>query len=147
MARSEAAPDALPGRVRLGDDHTVALADAPERTVADTFLCASGERWGGEWRGVPVAWLLERAPDSDGATHCRVHGAGGHVACVSLVDAIDGVLTVERVDGRMPVSSRPRFVAPGIVAARTVKAVERLEPVALAPGEDVEAYEDLATVD
>jgi len=148
MGRSESPPA---GRtVTLGDDeHGVAVdvADAPERTVTDSFLCASGERWRGEWRGVPVEWLLERAPEGGEATHLRVHGAGGHVACVSLADALGGVLAVERGDGALSASDRPRFVAPGVVAARTVKAVDRLEPVELAPGEDPEAYEALAAVD
>ncbi|AZH24359.1 molybdopterin-dependent oxidoreductase [Haloplanus aerogenes] len=131
-----------------GDDRRVVdPADAPWRTVTDSFLCASGERWGGEWRGVPVAWLLERAPGDDAATHLRIHGAGDHVACVSLADALGGVLAVERGDDRLPPADRPRFVAPGVVAARTVKAVRRLELIELAPDEDAEAYEALANVD
>jgi len=131
-----------------GDDHRVVdPSDAPRRTVRDSFLCASGERWTDEWRGVPVAWLLERAPGDGAATHLRIHGAGDHVACVSLAAAFDGVLAVERgADGLAP-ADRPRFVAPGIVAARTVKAVRRLELIALAPDEDAEAYESLAGVD
>ena len=44
-------------------------------------------------------------------------------------------------------SGRVRLDDDHVVAARTVKAVERLEPVALAPGEGIEAYEDPATVD
>jgi len=122
-------------------------ADAPRRTVRDSFLCASGERWTDEWRGVPVPWLLERAPGDGEATHLRIHGAGDHVACVSLAAAFDGVLAVERGADSLPPADRPRFVAPGIVAARTVKAVRRLELVALAPDEDAEAYESLAGVD
>lgn len=134
-------------RLVADGERVVDIADAPTRTIADSFLCASGERWGGEWRGVPLAWVLERAPGGDGATHLRIHGVGGHVACVSLADALGGVLAVERADGPLPATDRPRFVAPGVVAARTVKAVGRLELIELAPGEDREAYEDLAAVD
>jgi len=133
--------------VAAGRRRVVELADAPRRTVTDSFLCASGERWGGEWRGVPVAWLLERAPGDGTATHLRIHGTGDHVACVPLADALGGVLATERDDGHLPVADRPRFVAPGVVAARTVKAVRRLELIALAPDEDAEAYEALANVD
>lgn len=135
----------------VGDDgrRVVEPADAPRRTVTDSFLCASGTRWCGEWQGIPIEWCLERTPDDDGdeATHVRIHGAGDHVACVSLADAFGGVLATERSDDRLPTADRPRFVAPGIAAARTVKAVRRLELVELAPGEDAEAYEVLATVD
>jgi len=66
---------------------------------------------------------------------------------VSLAAAFDGVLAVERTEKRLPPADRPRFVAPGVVAARTVKAVRRLELIELAPDEDAEAYESLATVD
>lgn len=148
MTRSEASTAAADRPVTLVvDGERVGLGDAPTRTVGDSFLCASGERWRGEWRGVPVEWLLDRAPEAEAATHLRVHGAGDHVACVSLADAIGGVVALERIDGHLSAPDRPRFVAPDIAAARTVKSVERLEPVTLAPGEDADAYEALATVD
>jgi len=129
------------------DRRVVDPSDAPRRTVTDSFLCASGERWRGEWRGIPVAWVLERAPGDGEATHLRIRGAGDHVACVSLADAFEGVLAVERIDGRLPTTDRPRFIAPGVVAMRTVKAVRRVELLELAPDEDAAAYEALAAVD
>ena len=58
-----------------------------------------------------------------------------------------GPLTHTMPKPLLPVADRPRFVAPGVVAARTVKAVQRLELIELAPDEDAEAYEALANVD
>lgn len=133
--------------VASDDRRVVEPTGAPRRTVRDSFLCASGERWTDEWRGVPVSWLLERAPDDGEATHLRIHGAGDHVACVSLADAFDGILAVERSEDGLPPADRPRFVAPGVVAARTVKAVRELELIELTPDEDAEAYESLASTD
>ncbi|MFB6101551.1 MAG: molybdopterin-dependent oxidoreductase [Haloplanus sp.] len=119
-------------------------SDAPERAVTASLQCSTGTRWTDEWRGVPVAWLLERAPGGDEATHLRVHGPDDHVVCVPLTDALDGVLAVERTDGRLAASARPRFVAPCVGGTRSVKAVERLELVALSPGDEAASYESLA---
>lgn len=148
MARSES-PPAEGHCVTLDGAGVVGLRDAPRTTVSASFRCASGERWTGEWRGVPVAWLLDHLPEGCEATHLRVHGPDGHVVCVSLADAMGGVLAEARLDGpaRAPDDGWPRFVAPRIVGARTVKAVRRLEPIALPARADVEAYETLATAE
>lgn len=154
MARSETRAAAATADLTLvapdGSERAVSTAAAPTADVSASFLCASGERWGGAWRGVPVAWLIERVPDGGdaaAATHLRVHGAGDHVACVSLPDALAGVLATERRDGRLDPADAPRFVAPGVVAARTVKGVTRLELRALRPGEEPEEHERLAVPD
>ncbi|WP_251329286.1 molybdopterin-dependent oxidoreductase [Haloplanus pelagicus] len=120
---------------------------APRGTVSASFRCASGERWTGEWRGVPVEWILDRLQSDSAATHLRIHGPADHVACVALADAVGGVLAESRLDGpaRAGGDGWPRFVAPRVVGARTVKRVPRLEPVALGAGEDVDAYETLDT--
>ncbi|MFB6195749.1 MAG: molybdopterin-dependent oxidoreductase [Haloplanus sp.] len=153
MARSERpAPASGSPRITLvGDGERVVGAgdwrDAPWETVTASFRCASGERWTGEWHGVPVEWYLDRAPGGDAATHLRIGSADGHVACVSLADAIRGVLAVgRRDDATLPVEDRPRFIAPGVVGARTVRSVRRLELVILDPDDHVEEYESLNPV-
>lgn len=148
MARSESPPVEGGEQVTLDGAGVVGLGDAPRTTVNASFRCASGERWTGEWRGVPVAWLLDRLPETCEATHLRVHGPDGHVACVVLADAIGGILAESRLDG--PARSDdgwPRFVAPRVVGARTVREVRRLEPLTLAAGADVEAYETIGPAD
>ncbi|WP_251341487.1 molybdopterin-dependent oxidoreductase [Haloplanus halophilus] len=144
MAGSEAAADR---RVTLDGVGPVDLGAAPRTAVSASFRCASGDRWTGEWRGVPVGWVLDRLPEGCPATHLRIHGPDEHVACVALADAVGGVLAEARVDGpaRAGDGGWPRFVAPRIVGARTVKRVRRLEPVALAAGERIEEYERLET--
>lgn len=105
------------------------------------YRCASGERWGGLWRGLPVARLLDLAPVGDRATHLLVEG-GDVTACVPVATAIDGLLAFERDDRRLPPGERaPRFLAPGIESIRTVKGVERIAGRRLAAGEDRAAHE------
>jgi len=149
VARSESPPlDDAPG-VRLDGAGVVDLGAAPRTAVSASFRCASGERWTGEWRGVPVTWVLDHLPESCEATHLRVHGPDGHVVCVALADAVGGILAEARLDGppRAPGGGWPRFVAPRITGTRTVKEVRRLEPVTLAAGADVEEYETLGPAD
>jgi len=86
-----------------------ALDRALER-VEEEFLCASGERWGGVWRGIPVAALLDR-PDVDvdpAATHVRV-AADEYAVCVPIRTALGGVLAVER-EGEPPAAGPPSAV-------------------------------------
>jgi DMSO/TMAO reductase YedYZ molybdopterin-dependent catalytic subunit len=154
VTRREAAATAagVPSRVTLvGDGERVVdpvARRAPRETVTASLRCASGERWSGEWRGVPVDWLLDRTPGGTTATHVRVGSADDHVACVPVVDALGGVLATERCDeGALPPASRPRFVAPAVDGVRAVKSVRRLELVELAPGEDAEDHESLTTLD
>jgi len=120
-----------------------ALDDATLERVEEEFLCASGERWGGVWRGVPVAALLDR-PDVEvdpEATHVRV-GADGYAVCVPVRTALDGVLAVEREGEPLPPARRPRFVAP-VEAGRTVRGVRELRFLRLGPAEDPQDYEEL----
>ena len=119
------------------------FGDEALESVAEEFLCASGERWGGAWRGVAVGALLDRpdvtvAPD---ATHVRV-AADGYAVCVPLRTALDALLAVERGGDPLPAARAPRFVAP-VDAGRTVKGVRELRFLRLAPGEDPQEHEDL----
>jgi len=113
-----------------------------ERVEAE-FLCASGERWGGVWRGVPVATLLDRSDvDVDPeATHVRV-AADEYAACVPIRTALDAVLAVERAGELLPPTRRPRFVA-RVDAGRTVRGVRELEFLRRGPDEDPQEYEEL----
>jgi len=142
------APDAAAVEVRLCGlaEGVVALDeldDAALETAAEEFLCASGERWGGTWRGVTVGALLDR-PDvtvDPDATHVRV-AADGYAVCVPLRTALDAVLAVERGGEALPVARAPRFVAP-VDAGRTVKGVRELRFLRLAPEETPQDYEEL----
>jgi len=113
-----------------------------ERVEAE-FLCASGERWGGAWRGVPVATLLDRSDvDVDPeATHVRV-AADEYAVCVPVRTALDAVMAVERAGELLPPTRRPRFVA-SVEAGRTVRGVRELEFLRLGPDEDPQEYEEL----
>lgn len=137
----------------------------PTASLVAIFRCASGDPIPGEWRGAPVDALLDDADAPPGTTHLLVRGADGFRICLPVVDALDGVLAIERrpvggdgtgdrggrdtAAGGYPVRDQvdatglPRFVAPDISGTRTVKAVERIDPVALDPDEDPERYEDL----
>jgi len=113
------------------------------RTASHDVVCSSGDRNAGVWRGVDVGALLERAAPADGATHLVVTGADDYRVCVPLTAALGGLLAVERLDEAD--ASLPRFLAPTVSGTRSVKRVRRLEPVALAPGEDRSRYEALTS--
>ncbi|WP_128904465.1 molybdopterin-dependent oxidoreductase [Halorubrum amylolyticum] len=146
--RGEGPDAASPIAVRLRGlaDGTVvcdAVDDGELERVEEEFLCASGERWGGVWRGLPVAALLDR-PDvaiDPEATHVRV-GANGYAVCVPIRTALDAVLAVERAGDPLPPARRPRFVAP-VDAGRTVRGVRELRFLRLGPSEEPRDYEDL----
>ncbi|MFC7325346.1 molybdopterin-dependent oxidoreductase [Halorubrum rutilum] len=145
----EAIPDAAARTaVRLSGlaDGTVvcgAVDESELERVEEEFLCASGERWGGAWRGVPVAALLDRSDvDVDPeATHVRV-AADGYAVCVPVRTALDAVLAVERAGEPLPPARRPRFVA-SVDAGRTVRGVRELEFLRLGPDEDPQEHEEL----
>lgn len=124
----------------LDDLALVGLAD--ERREC-RYLCASGRRWGGRWRGVPLSAVVERVGVDPDATHVVARGRTGHAACLPLAAALDGLLAVERDGSPLAPTRRPRLVAPGVDAARTVKGVRALDFRRLAPGEDPEDHERL----
>lgn len=150
----------LPGDDRVVD-HDLRRFEQVTRFLR--FACSTGDRFGGEWRGVPVATLLESTTLPDETTHLLVEGEDGFRACVPVRAALDGLLVVggddedgdghdgeddedgdghdseddEDGDGR----DTPRFVSPGVDGTRTVQRVTGLEPLALDPGESPDDYE------
>lgn len=116
------------------------VPDGSEWTlVRDTigFECSSGEWLEGEWTGVPVFELLEAARVPAETTHVQFESADGDAACVPLAD-LDGAIVAVGAE-----STLPRFVSPHVVGPRTVKALSRVRPLALAPEEDRTEYERL----
>lgn len=141
--------DQLPaGRVTVAGTESFEFVVGPDpsprfdlRTESHAVVCSSGDRNEGVWRGVGVEALLERAAPADGSTHLVVDGVDGYRVCVPLTAALGGLLAVERLDEAD--ASLPRFLGPAVEGTRSVKRVRRLEPVALAPGEDRSRYETL----
>lgn len=103
-----------------------------ERRIA--FRCSSGERIERDYAGVPVDAVVGTVELPGETTHVRVSAGDGHVACLAVADALDGLLAMER-DGA------PRFVAPGIAGPRAIKRVREMETITLAPGDDPEDFE------
>ena len=97
--------------------------------VSCRFTCASDGAFGGRWRGVRLRDLLGPAPPD--TTHVRAVSADGYCVPVALVDAIDAVVAIDRLDA--PNEGLPRLVGEGLDSAETVRRLDRLEPVALPP--------------
>lgn len=132
-------------RVTVGVDGQFELGpetvDAFERrTGRYDVVCSSGERETGEWRGVPVGRLLDRAEPPAGATHLLVTGTDGYRVCVPLTAALDALLALERIDAPDD-GSLPRFLGEAVDGTRSVKRVRRLETVGLTAGQDPSDYE------
>ncbi|VTT87141.1 hypothetical protein DM2_3179 [Halorubrum sp. DM2] len=123
---------------RAGSDLLSAVDAVRERrgtvTVTCRYRCATGTAFGGEWRGVPVAPLLDAAPAD--TTHLRAESADGYWAHVAVRKALDAVVATERLDG--PGEGLPRLVGPEFDSSRTVRDLSALVPVALPPGTDPE---------
>lgn len=131
------------GQFELGP----ATVDAFEReTGTFDIVCSSGDRETGEWRGVPVDALIDRAEPAEEATHLVVTGADGYRVCVPLAAGLEALLALERLDAPDE-DSLPRFLGPSVEGTRSVKLVRGLETVALGPDEDPEAYEELLLED
>lgn len=141
--------DAATGRVLVssGGEFELGLtASAVDMFVLQTerhaIVCSSGDRETGEWRGIRVGDLLDRADPAADATHLMVTGADDYQVCVPLADTLEALLAVARLDAPDD-GALPRFLGTGVGGTRSVKRVRRLETVSLAPGEDAAAYEDL----
>lgn len=115
------------------------------RSEQHTIDCASGDRETGEWRGVRVGALIERAGPADDATHLLVTGADDYRVCVPLTAAHDALIAVERLD--TVDDGLPRFMGSAVGGTRSVKRVRRVETVALAPGEAETEYEELTAAE
>lgn len=85
-----------------------------------------------------------RPPDGDGGNEGTDRSPGTESAGADERDrAADATGGADAGGDRDGASGLPRFVAPAISGTRTVKRVERIEPVTLDPAEDPEGYEDL----
>lgn len=114
-----------------------------ERTA--TIECTSGEQYDADWGGVDLLDALERVGVPESTTHVVVASADGYRVCLDLSTALGSLLVFARDDAALT-ESRPyasRLLLPRGNGPRSVKAVERVEAVALAPGEDPQAYEHL----
>ncbi|MEM4782336.1 MAG: hypothetical protein QXG03_12365 [Halalkalicoccus sp.] len=128
---------------RIGGDVAIDLRagerfDREERRCE--YVCESGERFGGRWRGVPIAELLDDGEFDPDATHLLVEAVDGFRVCVPVGRALDGILATERLDGP---DDLPRLIAPSIDASRTIRRVARIEGRQLASGTDREELERL----
>lgn len=112
-------------------------------SLTTEFRCSSGDRWHGEWVGVPVSAVVDAVDAGPDATHLRVRSRDGHAACLAIDAALAGVLAVERRDEPMAPTAVPRLVARDASGARSVKATAVLELLRLAPDEDPTDYETL----
>jgi len=131
----------------VGDDIAVVpLDDANaglERTTLETgFSCDTGTSAAGEWRGVPVPALLDRAPLPDDTTHLVFRAQDGFRVCVPVPVAIDAVVAT-RLDGEPIPDAETRVVAPALESTRCVRDVAVVRAVGLDPGEDRADYESL----
>lgn len=114
-------------------------------TATYTIDCATGDRETGEWRGVPLETVLERADAGPDATHLLVTGRDGYRVCLPLVEALDALVALERRDrSSADADSLPRFIGAGLEGTRSVRGVARLDTVALGPDDDPELYETSA---
>ena len=105
--------------------------------------CTSGQRFEGEWVGVPVTALVGAADAPDATTHLLVESTDGCVACVSIAEARDAILALDgdRFDGETATEATPRLVGPNVEGPRAVKEVTRIVATSLRPGEDPAEYE------
>ncbi|WP_281195074.1 molybdopterin-dependent oxidoreductase [Halorubrum sp. F4] len=110
-----------------------------ERAVE--IRCATGDWWTADWRGTPVAALVEEAEFPPETTHLIFETTDGYRACLDVHTALDGLLAVA-IDGEpLGAAERPRLVCPGIEGIRTVKRVSEIVPATLSRGEDPEDLE------
>lgn len=129
---------------RVGPDEFAGLPTA-RRTVE--IVCASGSRHRSTWGGVAIPDLLSLGDAPSATTHLVFEARDGHAACVGVEGTAAGLLAFSR-DGRPLAEDHAyenRFVSPDVDGARTVKGVERIEAVVLAPGERPEEFEALTT--
>lgn len=108
------------------------------------YVCASGDRFGGRWRGIPIPELIATSEIDPDATHLLVESDDGFRVCVAISDALGGILALERLDGT---DELPRLIAPRIDGTRTIKRVRRIEGRRLAPEDDREDIERITISD
>ena len=120
-------------------------------TEAFTIHCHTGRVIEGRWTGTPVTPLIDEAKLPGDSTHVLVTATDGHVACVEIRRLFEGLIgfVCEEVDPGHDEEAfdddwedTPRLLAPDIDSFRAVRNVTSIEPIALAPGENPEEYED-----
>lgn len=131
-------------RTRVGAEDLAAL---PNQCRTVEIACASGSRHVSNWGGVAIPDLLSAGEVPAATTHLVIESTDGHTVCVGVEGAVAGLLAWAR-DGRPLVDEYPyanRFVSPDVDGARTVKAVRRIETIALSADERPGDFETLAT--
>ncbi|MFW5918575.1 MAG: molybdopterin-dependent oxidoreductase [archaeon] len=119
----------------------------PFETTARTIevVCATGNRYVAEWRGIGIGDLCDAVDAPLEITHLVVESRDGYRIAVPILDGVDGVLAFEK-DGRPVGETNPyhnRFVAPDVEGERDVKGVSRIEFHALDPDDDPDALEQV----
>jgi hypothetical protein len=103
--------------------------------------CGSGEPIEGHWRGIELVELLDGI-DAD-ATHLVVESEDGFRVCVPILDAVGGILAVDRLDTAGFPDGLPRLIAPSLSGTRLVRRVVSVDGERLSPSEDPGDFEDL----
>ncbi len=102
-----------------------------------SVVCASGDRTVATWTGVPVRDLLAIAGAPPSTTHLHLSSADNYHVCVRIAAAFDALVAVTR-DGADLANGNcgTRFVGTQIDGKQSIKAVARIEPVSIEPGND-----------
>ena len=109
-----------------------------------TYECSSGDRITGRWRGIILECVLDELALPDNTTHLLVEASDGHKTCLDIHSAYDALLAFERLDRNEPHDAGfPRLLPSGLEGPRSLKWVDRIRPLHLAPGDRPEAYEPL----
>lgn len=111
----------------------------PEELTA-SFVCSSGEEFGGTWRGIPVRSVLDAAED-DSITHLVFVSSDGFQVCLPVADAFDAIVATDRIDA--PGSGLPRLIAPSISGTRTIKDVHLVQLKRLTADDEPEDFETM----
>jgi DMSO/TMAO reductase YedYZ molybdopterin-dependent catalytic subunit len=96
--------------------------------------CHSGRDIGEQWRGIPVADLIDAGKMPAETTHLLIHGAGEYRMCVEIRDAFDCLLAYE-CNGES-IDAGTRVVGPAIDSTHSVKGVRHIEGVHLDSDDD-----------
>ncbi len=119
------------------------LTGLPQYRRSCSFLCSTGERIEGVWRGVSLSDLMSSVNIKSHVTHLVFGSVDSHRVCIPVNDALEGILALEHVDSNQEDGNMVRFVAPNIEASRSVKDVRRIQAVRLGPDDERRKYENL----
>lgn len=115
-----------------------AIEEFPVTLRTFEYTCHTGRPIGGRWLCVDLGDVLEAADLPPSTTHVLVEGADEYRSCLEILTALEASLGLRRIGGA---DDTPRLHAPSIPSDRTVRAVERIEPIALEAGTDPEEFE------